>query len=186
MSVVDQYAAPMRRLVLALVLAAGCGNAINNVDAAIGQAANCMAPSACYAVDGRGRATCSCRRAEVSQPVSGASGCVLAAVIPLGADGGIFECPMGAACLEPAQACVGRAPAICPGAGAYCLPAGSSCAAAAFGDPPDLVGASGGAADAGPSTEPRCAFVDDVCCPGMPPPIDLGGLDANLDQSVAD
>jgi hypothetical protein len=38
------------------------------------------------------------------------------------------------------------------------------------GDPPEQV------AVAGPALEPRCAFVDDVCCPGTLP----------LDAGVAD
>jgi hypothetical protein len=43
--------------------------------------------------------------------------------------------------------------------------------------PPQLVGANGD----GGALEPRCAFVDDVCCPGALPD---GG--ANVDQSIPD
>ena len=64
------------------------------------------------------------------------------------------------ACLETPQACVGRG-VFCGGSGARCLPAGEACTTAG-GDPPQLIPTGG----TGPSLEPHCEFVDDVCCPG--------------------
>jgi hypothetical protein len=88
-------------------------------------------------------------------------------------------------CLSPAQVCVGRGPS-CEGVGARCVPKGGSCDNdAGAGDPPDVVGVDDG--DAGPATEHRCPYVDDVCCPGSAAaPPDLAPPDANLDQSVSD
>jgi hypothetical protein len=63
-------------------------------------------------------------------------------------------------CLEPAQVCIGRG-TVCAGAGARCVAAGASCSAGG-GEPPTMAGDPDGGVD----VEPRCAFVDDVCCPG--------------------
>src|SRR5581483_6456588 len=176
MSVVDQYPASMRSLPLVLLLAAGCGAVGINPDAAALANAGCRAPAACFST------TCSCVR-----PLPGQKDpCQRDCVFTMSTDMPTCECVMGDVCIEPAQECVGRAVAPCPGVGARCLPAGSSCASSAAGDPPDVVGANSGDPDAGPTTEQRCPYVDDVCCPGMTEPIDLGVLDANLIQSIGD
>jgi hypothetical protein len=179
MSVVDQYRAPMHRLLFALALGlavAGCGNGDINPDAAVNPATGCRPPQFCYTT------TCGCTR-----PVNGNDVCKRDCVFQVNVDMPACVCATGDVCIEPSQECVGRAVAPCPGEGARCLPAGSSCASSG-GDPPDVVGAmTSGDPDAGPGTEQRCPYVDDVCCPGMiPSTVDLGELDANLDQSIAD
>jgi hypothetical protein len=138
----------------------------------------CRYPSACYST------SCTCMGGSFDQLTTNSpNGCKLCD--PLVQDCLCSTFDSGAMCLEPSQVCVGRAPVACPGVGARCLPAGASCSASG-GIPPQVVSQTASQPDGGaPSTEPRCRFSDDVCCPGTitdagEPP------DANLDQSVND
>jgi hypothetical protein len=134
--------------------ALACSSSTSGTDLGVVEP-GCRAPSACYKLG----ADCACARGDVE------SSCRVCD--PRTQD---CICPAGSQCRDAATVCVGRAAAVCQGTGARCLPAGASCATAMSGSPPQLVGtgAMGG-------LEPRCAFVDDVCCPGLTE--DLGGVD---------
>ena len=86
-------------------------------------------------------------------------------------------CALTTQCIEASSVCTGRAITTCLGAGARCLPARSKCSTSG-GDPPQLVGTGANGA-----LEPRCQYVDDVCCPGV---FDLGTPDLGPDLSVPD
>lgn len=204
MSVVDQYAAAMRRLLVALVLASGCAGGPDIGDFSFSSASACGqspgAPiipgsAACYS-DPTKVGACDC----ATRPVNGVDPCrhdcvVFGAYADLAggevADLSFFDlggvacaCAPWDVCLSPAQVCIGRG-VECEGDGARCLPKGGSCDNdAGAGDPPDVVGIDNG--DAGPSTGHFCPYKDDVCCPGtFGPPPDLSVIDANVDQSVS-
>jgi hypothetical protein len=166
-------------LVLALFVV-GCTTTTTTTDLSV-IPTGCRQPSSCWST------SCGCLRADVQS-----GGCLLCdptQQASLTCDCTSFDA--GAMCSEPAQVCVGRGP-VCPGVGARCLPGtkqitvdgGSetvpSVCSDPNGEPPQMVPI-GGDADAGPGSEPRCAFVDDVCCPGALPD---GG--ANVDQSIPD
>lgn len=140
---------------------AGCPTTTTGTDAGFSTSA-CTAPSACWAIGPQ----CDCVRGnldacKVCDPAtSSTSSC---------------ECDvdMGAVCTQPSNVCIGRSPTVCPGRGARCLPVGSSCAVVPDGgtqDPlastPQLVPKAGTDGGATPELEPRCPYVDDVCCPG--------------------
>ena len=167
----------MRFTLLALALfAVGCTTTTTTTDLSV-IPSGCRQPSSCW------NTSCGCLRADVE-----GGGCMLCdptRQTTLTCDCTTFD--GGAMCSEPAQVCIGRGP-VCLGTGARCLPATrpadagtipSTCADEG-GDPPQMVPIGGGD-DAGPGSEPRCAFVDDVCCPGTIPD---GG--DNIDQSIPD
>ncbi len=164
---------------IALFAVAGCTDTTLVVDLSV-LPPGCRAPESCYA------RACSCLRSTFETE------CVLCD--PRSQSTQTCDCSNlstdgaepAAMCLEMAQVCVGRAALTCPGAGARCVPAGGSCSNP-LGVPPDVVAVTSGDGDAGASTEQRCAYADDVCCPGISPvPDDLGVIDANFDQSVTD
>ncbi len=137
---------------MALVAAAGaCGSIIQIPDQGV-VVLGCRAPAYCYVAG-----SCSCTRKDATP--GGSCTVPIVQVNPL--DPSTWVCPANAVCLETVQACVGRGP-VCDGVGARCLPAGASCRSSG-GDPPQMVGYS----DGGATLEPRCAFTDDVCCPGL-------------------
>jgi hypothetical protein len=141
---------------------AGCPTTTTGTDAGASTSA-CTAPSACWLVGPQ----CDCVRGnldacKVCDPATGAT-CECTRFN----DGGAPEA--AAVCTQPSSVCIGRSPTVCPGRGARCLPAGSSCAAVPDGgtqnplaSTPQLVPKG----DGGVELEPRCPFVDDVCCPG--------------------
>jgi hypothetical protein len=152
---------------VALVGLTACQVTTTTPDLAV-VAVGCRQPSACYSPS-----TCDCTRASVG-PGGNCISCD-PTTVPI-----ILQCDCsmipGTECLEPNQVCVGRG-TVCPGAGARCLPVGGDCSMGG-GDPPTLAGDPDGGID----IEPRCAFVDDVCCPGTVtgPDLsvpDLGGVD---------
>jgi hypothetical protein len=117
--------------------------------------AGCRAPSACWA------ALCPCARASLE------ADCLKCD--PAAQPGAVCLCSdyAGSLCLGETQLCVGRAPSVCPGRGARCLPVGQTCSDPVVSEEaaPQLVPT--GATDGGaPMFEPRCAYIDDVCCPG--------------------
>jgi hypothetical protein len=173
---------------LALMVALGCTTVTTTNDLSV-LPPGCRAPSACWAN------SCSCMRATfVTECLTCDPTAQAASVQTCDCQGRTFDAGIGVAtvpsmCLEPSQVCVGRAPIACPGFGARCLPAGTACSGTPDGGvPPDVVAITSGNPDAGPGTEQRCSFYDDVCCPGSlaPPEQDLGTIDANLDQSTTD
>lgn len=155
---------------LAATAASGCGSTASTLpgsDAGV-VLPGCRAPSACYKVN------CPCTRDAIG-------GELCLACDPRTAPGLTCDCvALESDCLEAVQVCVGRAATACLGAGTRCLPAGSTCAQSG-GTPPQVVSTTVGLADAGPSTEPRCPFSDDVCCPApvtdMSAAVDLSGPD---------
>jgi len=146
----------------ALVVAAGaCGSSITVPDQGI-VVTGCQQPGQCY------RSDCSCIRADVESGV-----CTVKSVCSDPSDPSTCDCPTGviidpdlgtsynSECVETAQACIGRG-VLCGGLGALCQKSGSTCDGT--GDPPMLIPTIGM-----PTLEPRCQFLDDVCCPGMSP-----------------
>jgi hypothetical protein len=144
---------------------AGCPATTTGTDGGV-SSSQCQAPSACWVIGPQ----CDCVRAnlaacKVCDPTT--TTCECSAIV---LDGGTVECT------QPADVCIGRSPTVCPGRGARCLPAGSSCETVPDGgtqnplaSPPQLVAKPGTGGDGGapPELEPRCPFVDDVCCPGQ-------------------
>lgn len=143
--------------VVCLLAALGCTGNTNGNDLGILEP-GCRTPSACYKIG----ADCPCDRADVNNAT-----CKVCD--PLTAVNDTCYCSLGQACTEASLVCVGRAPTTCLGEGARCLPVGGSCATSGGGDPPQLVGTGPGG-----SLEPRCQYVDDVCCPGV---IDMAAPD---------
>jgi hypothetical protein len=150
-------------------MAAGCGSTATTVpgsDAGV-ILPGCRAPSACYKVN------CPCTRDAID-------GELCRACDPRTSPGLTCDCvALESDCLETVQVCVGRGDR-CMGTGARCLPVGSSCMMSG-GVPPQVVSTTVGPADAGPSTETRCPYTDDICCTGPEPdlsvPQDLSGTD---------
>lgn len=138
----------------ALALGLGCSSSTAGTDLGVVEP-GCRAPSGCYKTG----ADCPCTRGDVD---------VTCRVCDPRTQDCI--CPAGTQCRDSATVCVGRAASTCPGAGARCLPAGTSCTSAMSSSPPQLVGTG-----VMGTLEPRCAFVDDVCCPGLIE--DLGAVD---------
>ncbi len=124
-------------------------------------AAACLAPRACYRPD------CACNRASLDT-------CVICD--PLSEVSQSCDCSaQTSTCLATPQVCVGRAATTCSSPGARCLPVGSSCDSNSDGGlvanpleaAPQLVAVAGTGGDGGaPAFELRCAYADDVCCPG--------------------
>jgi hypothetical protein len=158
-------------LVWAVIAIAGCEVTTTTTDAAVA-IGGCRFPRKCIRVD------CDCTRATLGQ-------CMLCD--PMMQANGSCECygdlGAGGLCTSAEELCQGRAPASCPGIGARCLPVGSSCASSG-GSPPQLVPTPPPLGDGGgpPMSEPRCAFADDVCCPGAPPP-DLSAIPIDMSQA---
>jgi hypothetical protein len=185
----------MRRLSLLPLLVAvtaGCGTAVTTPDLAL-IPIGCRAPGMCFIA----ASACSCNRADVE---SGGA-CLVCDPTVTGtgvqqcdcnADGGIIAdndlgTISGQLCIEPRQLCVGRG-VVCAGEGARCFDPRtlSGTCPSTGGDPPTLVTVDTG--DSGViESQPRCAFADDVCCPGAevdmavpdlsPPPDLLGTTD---------
>jgi hypothetical protein len=136
---------------------------LNDAAVAIG---GCRFPSMCL------RTNSDCTRAGIAAAVL----CDPVDEATQACDCSIYD---GAAmCATAATLCVGRAPVTCPGAGARCLPAGSACNMSG-GDPPQVVSGSG---DAG-TTEARCQYADDVCCPPAPSPLDMSASVTDMSQT---
>jgi hypothetical protein len=139
----------------ALVQATGCTPTDAGSDLGVVES-GCRAPSACWRKD------CACTRESV---LSDAPSC--RACNPL-TESCVCDA-VATTCAQPVNVCVGRAVEVCDGVGARCLPKGGSCASTG-GEPPQLVASLSG------KLEPRCAFLDDVCCPGVVDP-DGGATD---------
>jgi hypothetical protein len=137
---------------VAAVVAGGCSSTTVGTDLGIVEP-GCKTPSACYRLG----ADCPCGRGDVDTVCKACDPNVQVCI-----------CDTGTACLQSTAVCVGRSATVCSGVGARCLPVGSSCASGMSGAPPQMVGS-------GASLAPRCAFVDDVCCPGVV--VDLGASD---------
>lgn len=141
-----------------VVTAGGCGSTITVPDQGI-IVTGCQAPAQCYTT------ICSCKRADVES-----GSCSEDPVCTDESDRSTCNCPTGLAsdggdtfdsvCIEQAQTCVGRG-VVCLGAGARCKRFDDT-TCDGNGDPPELVPTLGM-----PMLEPHCAFVDDVCCPGV-------------------
>lgn len=148
----------MRRALAVLALAlAGCPSTTVVSDLAI--VTGCHQPEACMLE------ACGCNRGDVQQ----GGGCV--ACWPSISSDTCGTCAEGDAghCREPSQVCYGRGPE-CPGAGATCVPAGTDFSDGGIGcgapeaAPPEPVQSEDG--DGGVTTVFRCAYADDICCPG--------------------
>ena len=139
---------------------AGCPATTTGIDAGV-STSQCAAPSACWVTGPQ----CDCVRANIDA----------CKVCDPSVPGTICECnsDLGASCTQPADICIGRSPTVCPGRGARCLPVGFSCDVIPDGgipeaSPPQLVARPRPDGDGGtPELEPRCAYIDDVCCPGI-------------------
>lgn len=140
---------------VALVAAAGaCGSQLTVPDQGV-VVTGCQGPAQCFRND------CPCTRASVGTPA-----CIAAPFCYSATDRSTCTCAavdlgvsvVGSACLEVAQACVGRG-TFCGGPGASCVAAGTRCGDASA-VPPMLI------ASTGPTLIPHCQFVDDICCAG--------------------
>lgn len=130
----------------------------------------CRAPSGCFATG----VDCPCNRSDVFHAAGGVATCESSCVTAESSrtcvcnidnlDAGIIT-----RCLEPQVVCVGRAATTCDGVGARCLAKGGSCSSTDPGAPPNQVGTG-----LGGTIEARCAYVDDVCCPGTIAATDAG------------
>jgi hypothetical protein len=156
-------------VLMGLSLGFGCNPTTTTTDLAV-VPPGCRLPSKCWSPS-----SCDCTRGSVV----GASPGSCLVCDPALTDPSIQQCDcsgdLGLVCLEPARLCVGRGP-VCTGTGARCIAHGVDLGVAgctgASGDPPMMVPIP---TDGGlPESEPRCAYVDDVCCPGV------------LDMSVPD
>ena len=125
----------------------------------------CQIPAQCY------RSDCSCNFADVEKPIGESGSCTVASVCTDPNDPSTCSCPTkvvidadagtgyDSACLETAQACIGRG-VFCGGVGARCKRS-SAPTCDGTGDLPMLIPTIGM-----PMLEPHCQFTDDVCCPG--------------------
>ena len=141
----------------------------------------CRAPSGCFSTG----IDCACNRSDVFPSAGGIAVCESACVTAESSrtcicnldnlDAGVIT-----RCQTPQAVCVGRAATTCEGVGARCLPKGGSCVATDPGSPPNQVGTG-----LHGSLEARCAYADDVCCPGQPKPADGGNDDAGRDSGTS-
>ena len=117
-------------------------------------------------------ASCGCNRGDVDVTLGGA--CVVCVPSVMTDTCGSCGDGDGGVCREPSQICYGRGPE-CPGAGATCVPGtalrdgGPGCGTPETA-PPEPVQIDD---DGGVTIVYRCAFADDVCCPGQSS-VDLG------------
>lgn len=158
--------------------AAGCGASTTTPDLAV-LPPGCRQPSACFT------SGCDCHRASLTHGFDPDAGVGCLVCDPT--QQGTLQCDcrpdptLAVACYEPGQLCVARGP-VCAGAGARCIdpstvPSGAN-PCALPGDPPQQ--AARGDVDGGPGTERRCAYVDDLCCPGPATGADLGVPDLGV------
>jgi hypothetical protein len=147
----------MRWILLAVSLIGACTSESSTITDFGVVLPGCRAPNACW------RIHCNCLYAMLDD-------CIVCD--PRTAPDGVCVCDQDAGgevqCLERAQVCVGHAATTCDG---KCVHPGFDMALQSFadicsadGDPPNVVPISGTDGDAGPATERRCAFADDICC----------------------
>ena len=152
------------------VALAGCPSTTVVTDLAI--VTGCHQPEACMDVE-----NCDCNRGDVDVMTGGA--CVKC--VPNVMFDTCGSCAEGDAgvCREPSQVCYGRGP-VCPGVGAKCVPGsqvydgGPNCGAPEAAPPEPVQSDDDGGISA---VEYRCAYADDVCCPGESAGPDLGAND---------
>jgi hypothetical protein len=154
------------------LLAAACSDSNANTDLGVVEP-GCRTPSACWKVG----SDCACARGQLGAvpgtDMAGTTSCMVCDPTVQ-----TCYCPLTTQCIDSASVCTGRATSTCLGAGARCLPVHSKCTTSG-GNPPQLVGT--GPAGA---LEPRCQYVDDVCCPGT---LDMAVPDLSVpDLSLVD
>jgi hypothetical protein len=154
---------PSMRSALAVfaVALAGCPSTTVVTDLAI--VTGCHQPEACL-FEG---AKCNCNRSDITTSFMNGGCLVCEPNVQIDTCGSCGDGD-GGTCREPSQICYGRGP-VCPGAGSTCVPAGAACGDPRSAPPEPVQSNDDGGVSA---VEPRCAYTDDVCCPGAG--VDLG------------
>jgi hypothetical protein len=156
------------------LFAQACTDSNANTDLGVVEP-GCRAPSACWKVG----TDCDCERGLVVENVADTDMAGTTSCRECDPTHDTCYCPLTTQCIDGDSVCTGRATSTCLGAGARCVPVHSTCGNAS-GSPPQLVGTGPNGA-----LEPRCQYVDDICCPGM---LDMAKPDLGVppDLSVPD